>query len=277
MVGLPHRSQDGDDQDDWVRPVPGPPSARLDLSPKGTRYYVFAVTWTYAPSRLATTLTNLRFGLNKAGYDLCEFHAPPDPPPRRTLVLNAMQADPDWKYAAVVVEKPKVHPSIRDPQHFYPKFARMPLNLVLEFRIRPGTSQAMIYTGRMPVSGQPRAAIAGAKESLPGSPCPAHPLSHLSPPQRVKLLAPGHGLLLLGGAKKMGEGRPECLSGAERALGGPRIGHPQIRKRLALLGRTLNVDAAMIGAGIAQARRSHRQARPVHAFRGGVFSTGTSP
>jgi hypothetical protein len=146
----------------------------LEFSLKGTAYYVFAVTWTYNPLPLASTLSNLRFGLNKAGFAIHQFHANPDPPPRRRLVLSAMVSDPHWYYAAVVVEKRKVHPSIRAPQHFYPKFARMPLHLVLGFRVRPGTSQVMIYTRYMPVSGKPRAAIEGAIKIA----CRAHLSSH---------------------------------------------------------------------------------------------------
>lgn len=149
-------------------------AGELDFTRKArSRYYVLAAVWTYNPLPLATALTALRFTMNKAGSDVAGFHAQPDPQSRRQIVLNTIDRIPDWKFVSVVVEKRKVHPSIRAPQHFYPKFAGMPLHLILKYRVRPGTSQAMIYTGPMPVAGRPRHAIQGAikiacRKNLPG-------------------------------------------------------------------------------------------------------------
>lgn len=105
---------------------------------------------------MGTALSRLRFALNKQGHDVAGFHANLDPKPRRELVLEVISADPSWNYSAVVVEKRKVHPSLYEPRDFYPKFASMPLHLVLKYRVRPNTNQVVLYTGLMPVSGMPR-------------------------------------------------------------------------------------------------------------------------
>jgi len=56
----------------------------------------------------------------------------------------------NWWWVAVVVEKSKVNPTIRDAHHFYPKFAEMPLRFLLKGRLRDAT-RVMIYTVRLPV------------------------------------------------------------------------------------------------------------------------------
>ena len=57
----------------------------------------------------------------------------------------------------MVVEKAKVNPSIYDPQHFYPKFLTMVLRFILRGRVRPGTSQILIYTDTLPMAQKKQA------------------------------------------------------------------------------------------------------------------------
>lgn len=120
--------------------------------PRGTRYYVFSVVWTYNPSPIATELTQLRFQFNKLGDDISRFHAFQDGPSRRPYVYNVLRSYRDWNFNAILVEKRKVNPTIRDPLIFYPKFASIPLAYVLKYQLAWGTSQVMIYTDRIPVS-----------------------------------------------------------------------------------------------------------------------------
>ncbi len=126
-------------------------SGHLTFAPKKSRFYVFAAAWTYDPLPLAAALWAIRFGANKAGDDICGFHANADPPPRRALVLQALNADKSWKYTAAVVEKNKVYKALYKPEVFYPRFANMPLRFILEHRLQPGTTQVMVYLGLMPV------------------------------------------------------------------------------------------------------------------------------
>lgn len=127
-------------------------SGNLDFSPTGSRYYVFAAAWTLNPAPLANKLTNLRFGLQKNGYDLQAFHATDDKQEHRNAVVTAMISEDEWKYAAIVLEKAKVNPSIREPKKFYPKFAIMPLRFIFRGVVRPTTSKVMVYTDVIPIS-----------------------------------------------------------------------------------------------------------------------------
>lgn len=129
-------------------------SGNFDFSPNGSRYYVFTAAWTYHPAVLATTLTTLRFELIKAGYgeSLSSFHACEDPPWLRDRVISTLLRHTSWSFAAMVVEKTKVNPAIYDPQDFYPKFLTMVLRFVLKGRVRPDTSQILIYTDTLPMT-----------------------------------------------------------------------------------------------------------------------------
>jgi len=124
----------------------------LDFSRKSSKYYVFTVVWTYEPKPLADNLTRLRFDLLKQGHDISGFHAYEDNWINRQAVLSTIVSDDSWRYAAVVVEKAKVNPSLRKPHVFYPKFATMPLKFVLKGQIRPDTTTCMIITDTIPVN-----------------------------------------------------------------------------------------------------------------------------
>lgn len=126
-------------------------SGDFDFSPTGSRYYVFSVAWTYEPAQLAHALTQLRFGLLKAGHDLPAFHAVNDRQANRNAVVSTMLGHGNWAFASMVVEKSKVNPVIREPREFYPQFASMVLRFVFRGRIAVGTSRVLIFTDRIPV------------------------------------------------------------------------------------------------------------------------------
>ena len=158
-------------------------SGNFEFSNKGTRYYVFMVAWTYDPAPLAVKLTALRFLLLKQGHglDLCCFHACDDPKPRKEAVVPIMVAQAGWNFASIVVDKPRVNPSLYPPDAFYPKFLCMVLNFVLRGRVKPGTNQVMIYTDTLPFTKTQRKAVEAAikkscKAELPN--IPFHILHH---------------------------------------------------------------------------------------------------
>lgn len=67
--------------------------------------------------------TRLRFSLLKQGHNLPAFHATTDRQVNRDAVVRALAAHANWRFAAVVIERAKVNPAIREPHRFYPKFA----------------------------------------------------------------------------------------------------------------------------------------------------------
>ena len=81
---------------------------------------------------------------------MCAFHACDDPQPRRDLVINVLANHRTWNFASIVVDKPRVNPSLYDPMSFYPKFTAMVLRFVFKGRVRPGASGVLIYTDTLP-------------------------------------------------------------------------------------------------------------------------------
>lgn len=132
-------------------------SGNFDFSPTGSRYYVFAAAWTYTPHPLASKLTQLRFQLLKDGHNLQAFHATEDKQEHRNNVIATMVSEQEWKYVAIVVEKAKVNPSIRQAQQFYPEFASMALRFIFRGVIGQETSKVMVYTDLIPISNHRKA------------------------------------------------------------------------------------------------------------------------
>jgi hypothetical protein len=136
-------------------------SGDFNFSPIGTHYYVFAAAWTYNPAPLSIDLANLRYSIIKSGHGshLSSFHACEDPAPRREFVIATMFKHLSWNFAAIVVDKPRLNPSVREPDTFYPKFMAMVLRFVFKGRIRPGTDKVLIYTDTLPFPNKKRVLV----------------------------------------------------------------------------------------------------------------------
>lgn len=93
----------------------------------------------------------MRFDLLKNGYDLSCFHAHRDRLKHKRDVVRTLVQFSNWQWAASVIEMAKVHPSIREPQKFYPKFAAAPLRFVLRGRASQAT-KLLIYTDQLQVN-----------------------------------------------------------------------------------------------------------------------------
>lgn len=128
-------------------------SGDFSFTPRGKRFYIFAVAWTFEPGPLAQSLLSLRLNLLKQGHDLPRFHATTDKQPNRDAVVGLLSTFQNWWWIGVVVEKAKVNPSIYDPEEFYPKFAAMPLRFILKGRLRDA-DRVLIYTDSIPVQRQ---------------------------------------------------------------------------------------------------------------------------
>ena len=127
-------------------------SGDWSFNPKGSRYFVFAVAWTYNPQPLAQSLTSLRYQIIGQGTSIESFHAAPDSQITRDLVVRTMLSHHDWSFAAVVLEKRKVNPVLREPQRFYPQFSGTLLRFVLRGRVLPGTNRVLVYADTIPLA-----------------------------------------------------------------------------------------------------------------------------
>lgn len=139
-------------------------SGDFNFSPAGSRFYIFTTAWTYDPAPLADALTRLRFGLIKVGHlqtgqELSCFHASDDPAPRRTQVIHTLVGQGGWNFASIVVDKPRVNPSLYDAFTFYPKFLSMVLRFIFKGRLLRGTSQVLIYTDTLPFTKRQALAV----------------------------------------------------------------------------------------------------------------------
>lgn len=126
-------------------------SGDWNFNPRGSKYYVITAAWTFEPRQLANTLTKLRYGFVKQGLSIEGFHAAPDKQATRNAVVAAMLADDSWSFAAVVMEKRKINPVLRDPHKFYPKFAGALLRFVLSGSRLRGASHALVYADTLPM------------------------------------------------------------------------------------------------------------------------------
>jgi hypothetical protein len=153
-------------------------SGDFNFSQTGTRYYIFTAAWTYSPAPLALDLISLRYSIIKSGHgaNLSAFHACEDPAPRRAMVMAAMLKYPSWNFASIVVDKPKVNPSIRTEDTFYPKFMAMVLRFVFKGRVHPATGKVLIYTDTLPF---PKKRVLAVETSIKAS-CRKDLPSHIS-------------------------------------------------------------------------------------------------
>jgi hypothetical protein len=92
-----------------------------------------------------------------------------------------MEGQTGWNFASLVIDKPKVNPILYPADEFYPKFLTMVLNFVLRGRVKPGTTQILIYTDTLPFSKAQATAVEAAikrscKKEIPT--IPFHVLHH---------------------------------------------------------------------------------------------------
>ena len=90
-------------------------SGDLKFTRGGSRHFTFAAAWTYDPAPLATEVTSLRFSHLRNGDDIERFHANQDRDWLRRQVVAKLIAFDNWSFAAIVVDKSKLHPTLQDP------------------------------------------------------------------------------------------------------------------------------------------------------------------
>jgi hypothetical protein len=126
-------------------------SGNWSFTPKGSKFYVFAVAWTYDPQPLAQALTALRFQMVRDGVNIDCFHAAEDRQATRDAVVGTALAHGNWNFASVVLDKRKINPVLREPHRFYPKFAGALLKFVLRGHLRHGTDRVLVFADTIPM------------------------------------------------------------------------------------------------------------------------------
>lgn len=122
------------------------------FNPKGSKFFVLTVAWTYDPQPLATALTSLRFSFVARGDNIESFHASPDKQNVRNAVVQTLLAHQNWEFAAVVLEKRKINPSLYPPEKFYPQFAGSLLRFLFRGRaFQANTTRVLVYADTIPM------------------------------------------------------------------------------------------------------------------------------
>jgi hypothetical protein len=143
-------------------------SGDFNFSPSGSRFYSFAVAWTFEPAPLAQAITSLRFSLVKAGCNIQAFHATEDRQHHRNLFIQTALGFNNWRFASLVVEKAKVNPTIRAPESFYPKFLTSMLKFVFRGSVGKQASSLIAFTDTLPLKRNREAVLKSIKESCRG-------------------------------------------------------------------------------------------------------------
>lgn len=118
---------------------------------------VFAAAWTYNSAPLANDLTSLRFSLLKKGHNIEAFHTVEDKLDHKSAVIEILLRHESWNFVAIVVEKAKLLPMLREPHRFYPRFASHVIRFILR-RIQPSTSRILVFTDSLPMK-TPRVSV----------------------------------------------------------------------------------------------------------------------
>lgn len=122
----------------------------MNFSPTGSPYYHFGALTTTNPLPLSAALTTLRYELIREGFEEERFHATEDRQVVRDRVFSVLSSTGGFEFDAVVVDKRKTHPTLREESKFYPKLAGYLLQYVFN-RYPDPTQRIVIITDRLPV------------------------------------------------------------------------------------------------------------------------------
>jgi hypothetical protein len=127
-------------------------SGNFDFSPNGTRHFLLtAVSTTDCPD-LYSGYFRLRHQMAAVGLDLEEFHATED----RQAVRNQMfgllgehVAHRCFSVDAIIAQKNKAHPAIREETAFYPRLLKILLHWVFRHRTAERVDRINVWAARI--------------------------------------------------------------------------------------------------------------------------------
>lgn len=140
----------------------------LVFSPKGTAYFTMSVVRMRRPFPLDSLLAQLRFDLIESGMNKEYFHATEDEQSTRDNVFRLIQtALPAFRVDAIVVEKRKAAPKVREVPRFYPEIMAYLLRYAINSVIKSGEySKVFVITDRLPIQQKKRAIEKAIKTTL---------------------------------------------------------------------------------------------------------------
>lgn len=140
-------------------------SGNMDFSPNGTRFYIFTCLSTGSIEELHGPLYELKHDLLKQGYDVEYFHATEDKQDVRNGVFSVLSSVGSYRIDSLIIEKPKLYPSLREVESFYPRMYQYLLRYVFE-RVSSDVDHYVIITDQIPVEKKRKAVNKGLKTTV---------------------------------------------------------------------------------------------------------------
>ncbi len=140
-------------------------SGNFVFSTRGTQYLVFTCLTTQNPFVLTRALTELKSTLIEMGEDIEYFHASNDKQVVRDEVYKILKSSRDYKIEAVIVEKAKTNPTLREPAKLYLKMCEYLLKYILK-GYEKTFEKIIIFTDTLPVKKKKKAITKAFKKTI---------------------------------------------------------------------------------------------------------------
>ncbi len=144
-------------------------AGNFDFSPGGTKYFILSALSKERPFHAYREMIELKYDLVEAGTDLEFFHASENAQAIRNAVFAVIQRHLcGVRLDSLIVEKRKVHPSLRPPERFFPRMLGYLLRYVLHAYRLDLYREVIVFTDRIPVKNKRKAIEKAAKITLAG-------------------------------------------------------------------------------------------------------------
>jgi len=141
-------------------------SGNYTFAKKGSQYLIFTSLTTQNPYGLHYHLCELERNLKKENISLSSgyFHATEDKQIVRNRVYQVLSKHDSFEIDSVIVEKPKINPSLHDIENLYPKIYKILLKYVL-YRYKDVT-KIMLFLDNIPINKKKCAIEKSIKKTL---------------------------------------------------------------------------------------------------------------
>ena len=139
----------------------------LNFRSNGSKYFTLTGILTRRPFALDPVLTNLRFDLIEKGLELEEFHATVNTQDTRNRVFASIKGQLSMIRAdSVIVEKRKTHPTVQEPERFYPEMLGHLLKHTVREESLDKQREVIVVTDVLPVNKKRKAVEKAVKKTL---------------------------------------------------------------------------------------------------------------
>lgn len=131
----------------------------------GSKYFILTALSTETPFAMCDAFHEVKHQLNLDGIDLEKFHATEDKQDVRDKIYSILKTYP-YEVDAVIVEKAKTNPVIREPKRFYPLICGYLLQYLFRRYQDKKYDKIIVYTSKISIDATREAIIKGIKTSL---------------------------------------------------------------------------------------------------------------